>query len=115
MRRYHSQSKKRKPKATPSLPVTNPHAAGIDIGSETVFISVPTDRCPKPIASFGACTSDLLEIANWLRECSVGSVAMESTGVYWIPLYEILEERGFNVTLVGPNYPRKPPKSDVED
>jgi transposase len=115
MRRDYSQSQKRKPKATPSLPVINPHAAGIDIGSETMFVSVPTDSCPKPIASFGAYTSDLLEIANWLRECSVGSVAMESTGVYWIPLYEILEERGFDVTLVGPNYPKKPPKSDLED
>lgn len=97
------------------MPVIKAHAAGIDVGSDKMFVSVPTDSTPTPVAVFGAFTPDLLELAAWLKECGVIHVAMESTGVYWIPLYELLEEQGFQVTLVAPNYPRKPDKSDIED
>ena len=113
--RVHREHSKRKPKATPSLPIINPHAAGIDVGADKMFVSVPIDSCPKPIATFDVFTPDLLNIAKWLKECQVKTVAMESTGVYWIPLYEILEAHGFDVTLVAPNYPKKPDKSDMED
>ena len=113
--RVHREHSKRKPKATPSLPIINPHAAGIDVGADKMFVSVPIDSCPKPISTFDVFTPDLLNIAKWLKECQVKTVAMESTGVYWIPLYEILEAHGFDVTLVAHNYPKKPDKSDMED
>jgi transposase len=97
------------------MPVVNPHAAGIDIGADEMYVSVPTDSSPTPIAKFGAFTPDLLELVRWLEECGIRTVAMESTGVLWIPLFELLEERGFSVTLVSPNYPKKDRKTDVED
>lgn len=109
------QNRKKAPKASPSMPVIHPHAAGIDIGSDKMFVCVPTDSSEKSVAVFGAFTDDLLAIAAWLKECRVKTVAMESTGVYWIPLYEILEKQGFDVALVSPNYPKNPNKTDVED
>ena len=76
------------------------HAAGIDIGSTRHFVAVPPNSCADPVRQFSVFTKDLYAIADWLRECGVKSVAMESTGVYWIPLYEVLDERGFEVKLV---------------
>jgi len=102
-------------KSTASLPVVTPHAAGIDVGSREMYVCVPTDSCPEPIARFETFTEDLLDLSKWLKECGVLSVAMESTGVYWIPLFQILEEQGFQVILVHPTYPKKPYKSDVAD
>ncbi len=78
----------------------NEHAAGIDIGSTSHFVAVGPGCCPDPVREFGVFTKDLYAIADWLRQCGVTSVAMESTGVYWVPLYEVLEERGFEVKLV---------------
>ncbi len=78
----------------------NEHAAGIDIGSTSHFVAVPASSCPNPVRQFSVFTKDLYAIADWLRECAVKTVAMESTGVYWIPLFEVLEERGFEVKLV---------------
>lgn len=78
----------------------NEHAAGIDIGSTSHFVAVPPASCADPVRQFSVFTRDLYAIADWLRECGVTSVAMESTGVYWVPLYEVLEERGFEVKLV---------------
>jgi transposase len=78
----------------------NEHAAGIDIGSESHFVAVPPSSCPNPVRQFSVFTRDLYAIADWLKECDVKTVAMESTGVYWVPLYEVLEERGFEVKLV---------------
>jgi len=73
----------------------NPNVAGIDCGSAEHFVAVPPDRDPTPVQSFTTFTSDLLRLADWLTACRVTSVAMEATGVYWIPVYEILEARGF--------------------
>jgi transposase len=78
----------------------NEHAAGIDIGSTSHFVAVPPGCCPDPVRQFSVFTKDLYAIADWLTECGVKTVAMESTGVYWVPLYEVLEERGFEVKLV---------------
>ena len=102
-------------KSAASLPVVNPHAAGIDIGSKGTFVCVPSDSCEEPVARFEMFTEDLLDLSKWLKDCGVRTVAMESTGVYWIPLYQILEDQGFAVTLVNPYYPKKPTKSDVHD
>ncbi|MGH8716849.1 MAG: IS110 family transposase [Burkholderiales bacterium] len=78
----------------------NLHAAGIDIGGDQHWVAVPPSSSDPDARKFGAFTKDLYEIANWLQACEVETVAMESTGVYWIPLFEVLEERGFEVKLV---------------
>ncbi|HZM90021.1 MAG TPA: transposase, partial [Blastocatellia bacterium] len=78
----------------------NEHAAGIDIGAQSHFVAVSPASSATPVREFGVFTRDLYAIADWLKECGVRSVAMESTGVYWVPLYEVLEERGFEVKLV---------------
>src|SRR6185295_990837 len=83
------------------LPLVNRNAAGIDIGSREHYVAVPADRSDKPVRSFQTFTSDLYSLANWLKECKIDTVAMESTGVYWIPVFQILEEKGFKVYLVN--------------
>ena len=101
--------------ATP--PILNPHAAGIDIGATDIYACVPLDRDPQPIRRFATFTEDLRALAAWLTQCRVTSVAMESTGVYWIPLYQILESRGFEVCLVNARHVKNVPgrKTDVQD
>jgi len=78
----------------------NEHAAGIDIGAERHYVAVPPSADPHPVREFSVFTKDLYAIAEWLQQCSITSVALESTGVYWVPLYELLESRGFQVKLV---------------
>jgi hypothetical protein len=82
------------------LPVMRPDAAGIDIGA-TDFVAVPADRAEENVRSFPTFTQDLYALADWLRQCGIRTVAMESTGVYWIPLFQILEERQFEVCRVN--------------
>jgi transposase len=93
------QRKKREP-GNATLPQINPDAAGIDIGATEHWVAVPADRDEKPARRFGAFTSDLYALADWLKACRIKTVGMESTGVYWIQLFQILEERGFEVKLV---------------
>ena len=83
------------------LEMLNPNAAGLDVASEEMWVCVPANRATQNVRKFGACTDDLYAIADWLRECGITSVAMESTGVYWIPLYQVLEERGLGVCLTN--------------
>jgi len=93
------------------------NAAGIDIGSRSHFVAVPEDRDPHPVREFSSFTGDLYLMADWLQQCGIDTVAMESTGVYWIPLYEILESRGFDVRLVNARQVKNVPgrKTDVLD
>src|SRR5712692_12099650 len=92
---------KRKGKCLPSqLAAVNLHAAGIAIGATEHWIAVPADCDLQPVRRFGACTADLEALADWLQQCGVRTVALESTGVYWIPLCELLEARGFAVVFV---------------
>ena len=102
---------------TRAFRVLHADAAGIDIGSNEHWVAVPPDRAEKSVQAFRTFTSDLERLAEWLQECGVRTVAMESTGVYWIPLYELLEERGFEVLLVNAAHARNVPgrKSDVLD
>jgi transposase len=95
----------------------NPDVAGIDCGSAEHFVAVPVGRDPDPVQSFRTFTGDLHRLADWLEACGVRSVAMEATGVYWIPLYEILEARGFKVLLVNARHVKNVAgrKSDVLD
>jgi len=99
------------------LPVLRPDASGIDIGAEEIYVAVPGDRDSQPVRRFETFTQDLNALADWLIQCEVCTVAMESTGVYWIPLHQILESRGFEVYLVNAQYVRNVPgrKSDVAD
>ncbi len=101
----------------PHLQHINVNAAGIDIGSDRHLVAVPPGRDAVSVRQFGAFTADLHAIADWLEQCGVTTVAMESTGVYWIPLYEILEQRGFEVYLVDARRVKNVPgrKSDVLD
>jgi transposase len=95
----------------------NPHAAGIDCGSAEHYVAVPPESDPTPVRAFKAFTGELHRLADWLLACSVTTVAMEATGVYWIPLYEILEARGLEVVLVNARHVKNVPgrKSDVMD
>src|SRR5215510_4107416 len=109
---------KRKGKRLPSpLAAVNLHAAGIDIGAQEHWVAVPADSDPQPVRRFGACTADLEAIADWLLQCRVTTVAMESTGVYWIALFQILERAGIEVCLVNAQHVKHVPgrKSDVLD
>ena len=84
-----------------SLECIEPNAAGIDVGAREIYVAVARDRDPEPVRCFSTFTEELRAIAAWLKQCGVASVAMESTGVYWIPLYEVLEEAGLGVCLVN--------------
>ena len=87
------------------------------MGASSHFVAVPADRTEPPVQEFEAFTADLYHLAEWLAECGVETVAMESTGVYWIPLFGVLEERGFEVMLVDPRRIKNVPgrKTDVLD
>src|SRR3984957_12212658 len=97
--------------------VLEPHAAGIDIGAKEIYVAVPPDRDSDSIRRFSSFTGDLHALADWLVRCGIRTVAMESTGVYWIPLFQILEARGLEVYLVNAHYLKSVAgrKSDVSD
>jgi transposase len=103
--------------ADPGLEVVHPDAAGIDVGNESHYVAVRPDRDPEPVRRFACFTADLYRMAEWLRSCGVKTVAMQSTGVYWIPLYDILEEFGFEIFLVNARHTKNLPgrKSDVQE
>ena len=95
----------------------NLYAAGIDIGSTSHFIAVPASLDDRPVREYSCFTGDLEHMADWLKDVGITTIAMESTGVYWIPAYELLEERGFEVCLVNPRHLKNVPgrKTDVLD
>ena len=93
--------KKTKLQSVNEPPKIRADAAGIDISPEVIYVAVDPRRDPQPIRHYGSVTSELYRIANWLKACGVRTVAMESTGVYWIPLCQVLDERGFEVYLVA--------------
>ena len=99
------------------MSVVHPSAAGIDVGSQEHYVAVPADRDPQPVRTFGCLTPQLHEMARWLTACGVDTVAMESTGVYWIPVVQILEQYDLEVLLVDARAVRHVPgrKSDVSD
>lgn len=99
------------------LPIVYPNAAGLDIGASEIYACAPPDRIEEPVQVFGTFTVDLHALADWLAACEVDTVAMESTGVYWIPAFELLEKRGFQVYLVNARHLKGVPgrKSDYRD
>jgi transposase len=107
----------RKGRSSRYLQVAHPDSAGIDVGKRRHYVAVDPDRFEQPVRNFGTFTEDLEALAAWLRECGVKTVALESTGVYWIPLYEVLDRAGFEVHLVNPRATKQVSgrKSDVLD
>jgi transposase len=101
----------------PGLELVHPNAAGIDIGSRQHYVAVGPDRDPQPVRTFGCFTQDLHRMAEWLQACGVRTIAMQSTGVYWIPVYDVLEQHGFEVWLVNARQTRNLPgrKTDVQE
>lgn len=91
----------KKSKRTERFPLLNPHAAGIDVGDTEMVVAVSPSACQQNVRTFGAFTCDYEQIICWLQECKVSDVALESTGVYWIQLYLLLQETGFKVTLAN--------------
>lgn len=102
---------------TLGLEVVHPKAAGIDVGNEEHYVAVPPHMDEEPVRRFGCFTADLKAMADWLLGCGIQTVALQSTGVYWIPLYEILTERGIQVFVVNARDTKNMPgrKSDVEE
>jgi transposase len=100
-----------------SLEVVHPHAAGIDIGNESHYVAVPPTRDGQPVRRFGCTTAELKALAEWLKQCGIRTVAMQSTGVYWIAVYDILEAAGLDVYLVNARDTKNLPgrKSDVQE
>ena len=100
-----------------AMPMVHPNAAAIDVGSTLLMAAVRADRTSEPVRSFGTFTTDLHRLAAWFAECGVETVAMESTSVYWIPIYELLDARGFTVFLVNARDAKHVPgrKTDVSD
>ena len=109
---------RRKSSAKPEgLSQLNLNAAGIDVGATSHYVAIPADRAEQPVREFEAFTADLYRLADWLAECGVETVVLESTGMYWIPLFGALEERGLEVMLVDPRRIKNVPgrKTDVRD
>src|SRR6516225_824938 len=100
-----------------SLEVVHPDAAGIDIGNESHYVAVPSTRDSQPVQRFGCTTGELKAMAEWLKQCRIRTVAMQSTGVYWVAVYDILEQAGFEVYLVNARDTKNLPgrKSDVQE
>jgi transposase len=114
----HRKSNPPKAKAcSPQLPICHLHAAGIDLGAREIYVAVPPGTCARTVRSFPTFTEDLHALRDWLRACGVTTVAMESTGVYWIPLFQILETAGIEVCLVNARHCKNLPgrKTDVQD
>src|SRR5258708_11023107 len=100
-----------------SLEMVHPDAAGIDIGNQSHYVAVPPTRASQPVQRFGCTTAELKAMAEWLKQCRIRTVAMQSTGVYWIAVYDILEEAGLQVYLVNARETKNLPgrKSDVQE
>jgi transposase len=100
-----------------SLEVVHPDAAGIDVGNEVHYVAVPPNRSSEPVRRFGCTTAELKAMADWLKQCGIRTLAMQSTGVYWIALYDTLEAAGLEVYLVNARETKNLPgrKSDVQE
>jgi len=112
-----TKQRKKHGKLDRNLPELKSNAAGVDMGAREIFVAVPADRFAESVRSFPTFTEDLHRLADWLQQCRIDTVAMESTGVYWIPLFQILEARGIQVCLVNAQHVHHVPgrKSDVLD
>ena len=102
------------PDPTAGLPPLNRNAAGIDVGSPEPYVAVPPDRSPEPIRRFASLTADLQALADWRQACHLETVVMESTGVYGIPLFQLLEARGLKVHLGNARHAQHLPRRTTD-
>lgn len=104
-------------RATQDLQVVNPNAAGIDVGSRIHYVAIPDGKGGRSVESFGCVTAELIRMAEWLQQAGITTVALESTGVYWIPVCVVLEDHGFEVVVFDPRQAkqRNGKKTDVQD
>lgn len=116
-RKQRNELKRRLYSEDPGLEVVHRNVAGIDVGNESHFVAVAPGCDPQPVQEFGSWTADLQRMAEWLKSCSVKMVVMQSTGVYWIAVYEVLEKAGLQVWLVNARHTKNLPgkKSDVQE
>lgn len=116
-RRERKELQQRLGAENPGWEIVHPDAAGIDVGNASHFVAVPPDRDEQPVREFGSWTADLQRMAEWLMRCGIRTVAMQSTGVYWVAVQEILERAGVQVYLVNARGTRNLPgrKSDVQE
>jgi hypothetical protein len=98
-----------------SLPLIHPNAAGIDVGSKEHLVAVPPDRDPQPVRTFQAFTPDPHQLAAWLKRCGIETVALESTGIYWLSLYEVLEQYGFEIRVAKARHVKNVPGRSTSD
>jgi transposase len=100
-----------------AMPSIHPHAAGMDIGARAIVVAVPPERDPEPVRVFETFTPDLHALVDWLLQCGIDTVVMASTGVYWVPVFELLEQRGIQPSLVNARHVKTVPgrKSDGND
>jgi transposase len=120
MKNNHKKQKNRKPKKIvldEGWDIVNPHAAGIDLGSSEHWVAIPPRRDEEIVKCFGPYTPDLEQMAQWLKKCGITTVAMEATGIYWIPVFQLLEKEGFKVLLVNARQIKNVTgrKSDIAD
>lgn len=103
--------------ADPGLRIVHANAGGIDVGNESHYVAVPPDRDPNPVREFGCWTAALNQMAEWLKSCHIDTVAMQATGVYWIALYDVLEQHGIRAVLVNAQHTKNVPgrKTDVQE
>ena len=103
--------------ADPGLTIVHTNAGGIDVGNESHYVAVPSDRDPNPVREFGCWTAALNEMAEWFKSCRIDTVAMQATGVYWIALYDVLEQHGIRVVLANGRHTKNVPgrKTDVQE
>ena len=116
-RKERREVERRLNSADPGLEIIHPHAAGIDVGNESHYVAVPAGRDARPVREFGSWTAALEEMAQWLKSCGVETVVMQSTGVYWIAVHDVLERHGLEVNLVDARGTKSVPgrKSDVQE
>ena len=116
-RKERRELERRLSSADPGLTVVHADAAGIDVGNESHFVSVPEGRDAQPVREFGSWTAELEAMAEWLKACGISSVVLQSTGVYWIAVYDVLQRQGFEVNLVDARATKNVPgrKSDVQE
>jgi transposase len=116
-RKQRNELARRLQSADPGLDIVHPNAAGIDVGNSVHYVAVRPNRDPQPVRRFECFTADLHRLADWLQHCGVTTVALQSTGVYWLPLYDILDARGLEVYLVNARHTKNLPgrKSDVQE
>lgn len=107
--RTNGRKRNRKGMCLADRPTIEPGAAGVDIGAREIYVAVPPDRDENPVRVFSTFTEDLSQLADWLAQCGIQTVAMESTGVYWIPLYEILDKRGMKPCLINARHMKNVP------